>query len=210
MDKKKISLRTFGIALIAGCALIISGCSGSNGSQQAAPKAEKTAKPGKDETKDELQLDKEMRAKLNEKFRDADKVIHEFLVANFESDLDTLEAMYLPTEDGYEKFMGSGRQTLEAQQNGAFDQNVDEYYFIRYSSEYDKTGKLYYQTYVYKNGSSAAVSTNVALAKDENDIWKIENNGFSNSEVFSQTMKKNGGTVSKLYFDGKGNLTKNN
>lgn len=210
MDKKKNSLRALGIALLAGFTLVVSGCSGSSSSLQAAPKTEDISKNEKDEPKDELQIDKEMRAEMNKKFKDADEVIHQFLVAYFESDFDKLKSIYLPNGAGYENLEGSGRQTLEAQQNGAFDENVDEYYFVRYSSEYDETGKLYYQTYVYKKGAMAAVSMNVVLAKDENGQWKVENNRLSSSEIFPQGIEKHGGTVSKLYFDGKGNLTKNN
>ena len=213
MDKSKISLRTFGIALIAGCVLIISGCSGSTSSQQEAPKAEKTDKPGKNETKDELQLDKEMRAKFNEKFKDADEVIHEFLVADFESDLDTLESLYLPGSKGYEDFEKYDRQNLQARKNGPFSKNVDEYSFTRFSSEYEKTGKLYYSTYVYGNGSNvngtAAISVNISLVKDENDNWKVEESE-TRSTLFPQSMEKYGGTASELHFDGKGNLIKNN
>lgn len=209
MDKKKNSLRALGIALLAGFTLVVSGCSGSSGGQQTAPKAEQS-KIKKEEPKNELQRDKEMRIEMNEKFKDADEVIHQFIVAYFESDLDTLESIYLPEGIGYEKLHGSWRQTLEARKNGSFDENVVEYHFVRYSSEYDETEKLYYQTYFYKHGSKAAVPMNVALTKDENDQWKVENSGLSSSEIFPQGIEKHGGTVSKLYFDGKGNSIKNN
>ncbi|RST57379.1 hypothetical protein D5F11_022995 [Siminovitchia terrae] len=209
MNKKKINFRAFGIALIAGCTLVISGCAGSSGGEQPAPKKENQVKKQEKEPKDELQRDKEMRAEMNEKFKDADKVIHQFIVAYFEGDLDILESIFLSGGAGDEKQKGNGRQSLEAQNNGPFDENVDEYYFVRYSSEYDEFEKLYYQTYVYKHGAMAAVSTNVALVKDESGQWKVENYGLSSSEVFPQGIEKHGGTVSTLYFDGEGNLTKN-
>ncbi|MBM7716015.1 hypothetical protein MXL46_09245 [Heyndrickxia sporothermodurans] len=213
MDKKKISLRAFGIAVIAGFTLVVSGCSGSSGGEQTAPKTEDTNKIDKGKSKDELQLEKEMQAEMNEKFKDADEVVREFLVARFESDLDTLEALYLPDSKGYEDFEKYDRQNLSAQNNGVFSEDIDEYYFIRYSSEYEKTGKLYYQTYVYGSGSNvngtAAVSVNLALTKNDENEWRVEESG-TRSSIFPQSMEKYGGTASELHFDGKGNLIKNN
>ncbi|KRG16840.1 hypothetical protein ACA29_02870 [Lederbergia galactosidilytica] len=68
---------------------------------------------------------------------------------------------------------------------------------------------MYYRTYVFGKGGEdslkASTSVNVALVKNEEGEWKVEEDGTV-STIFPRSLEKDGGTVSEFHFDNNGNL----